>query len=384
MSSYAHLETPSVGSASWPSYFFSSSSIVNTNVSSLLQQKALLGALICIGANTLVSLALNVQKKAHQQAEQQSSEDEDGDRQEERRWGRGDGEAERFVQQARTNYGSTGIRSSSSNSNSKKKPSRPPMPNGSPIEEDETGPYSIDDSSASGPSHQRTPSGNGGPNAKFLSSRLWWLGLLLMTLGEAGNFISYGFAPASLVAPLGSVALLANVFIAPVMLKERFATSDLLGVLLASAGAAGVVASAATDGGGGGELDGTPDALWGAMTQLVFEVYAAVMAVLGVLLLWMSSTSLGDRYILVDVGACAVFGGITVLSTKGVSSLISHAAGGGDIGEVLRSPITYGLLVVLVGTALTQIAMLNRALQRFDARSGEYAASNCKVAVQPS
>lgn len=182
---------------------------------------------------------------------------------------------------------------------------------------------------------------------------------------------AYGFAPASLVAPLGSVALLANVFIAPVMLKERFATSDLLGVLLASLGAAGVVAAAATDGGGGGDLGGTPDALWQAMTQTIFEVYAGIMAVLGGLLAWLSSTSAGDKYILVDVGACAVFGGFTVLATKGVSSLISHAAGGGDFGLVLRSPLSYALVVVLVGTALVQIAMLNRALQRFDARSGE-------------
>jgi hypothetical protein len=32
-----------------------------------------------------------------------------------------------------------------------------------------------------------------------------WLGFLLMNVGEGGNFISYGFAPASIVAPLGTV-----------------------------------------------------------------------------------------------------------------------------------------------------------------------------------
>lgn len=32
-----------------------------------------------------------------------------------------------------------------------------------------------------------------------------WTGFFLMNVGELGNFISYAFAPASVVAPLGTV-----------------------------------------------------------------------------------------------------------------------------------------------------------------------------------
>ena len=39
----------------------------------------------------------------------------------------------------------------------------------------------------------------------YLKSKLWWIGLVLMAVGEGGNFLSYGFAPASVVAPLGTV-----------------------------------------------------------------------------------------------------------------------------------------------------------------------------------
>lgn len=59
-----------------------------------------------------------------------------------------------------------------------------------------------------------------------------------------------------------------------------------------------------------------------------------------------------------------------MLSTKGVSSLLSQAAVQGDLSALLKSPLSYVLIVVLVSTALIQIAFLNRALQRFDARSG--------------
>lgn len=64
-------------------------------------------------------------------------------------------------------------------------------------------------------------------------------------------------------------------------------------------------------------------------------------------------------------------GGFTVLSTKGVSSILSYGASKGDILSALKSPVSFGCVVVLVGTALVQITFLNRALQRFDARKGE-------------
>lgn len=35
-------------------------------------------------------------------------------------------------------------------------------------------------------------------------------GLILMILGEVGNFSAYGFAPASLVAPLGTTTVIGN------------------------------------------------------------------------------------------------------------------------------------------------------------------------------
>ena len=45
----------------------------------------------------------------------------------------------------------------------------------------------------------------GSEKQTYLRSKLWWLGLLLMAIGESANFISYGLAAASVVAPLGTV-----------------------------------------------------------------------------------------------------------------------------------------------------------------------------------
>lgn len=54
-------------------------------------------------------------------------------------------------------------------------------------------------------------------------------------------------------------------------------------------------------------------------------------------------------------------GGYTALSTKGVSSMLSSTLLG-----AFTTPVTYGLLLVLLSTAVMQVRYLNRALQRFD------------------
>lgn len=83
----------------------------------------------------------------------------------------------------------------------------------------------------------------GAGETEYLKSKLWWLGITLMILGEVGNFVAYGFAPASTIAPLGTTTLVANVILAPLMLKELFRKRDLIGVILAVTGAAMVVFS---------------------------------------------------------------------------------------------------------------------------------------------
>ena len=89
-----------------------------------------------------------------------------------------------------------------------------------------------------------------------------------MALGELGNFTSsvsviisdplsniltfcigirYAFAPASVVAPLGTVALIANCFIAPFMLHERFRKKDIVGIGFSILGAVTIVLSAKSE-----------------------------------------------------------------------------------------------------------------------------------------
>ena len=197
----------------------------------------------------------------------------------------------------------------------------------------------------------------------FLRSRLWWSGLALMSLGEGGNFLSYGLAPASIVAPLGAVSLLSNVAIAPALLHEHIEGVDVLGIALAIIGSVAVVLCIGAE--GGKQL--SPPALWHALRDPSFLLYAVCSLALGATLMLLSSTRFGERRVLVDVGTCAVFGGFTVLATKGVSSFLLERIST-DVLGLLREPLFFALVLVIIVTAMIQLKYLNSALQRFDSR----------------
>jgi hypothetical protein len=136
----------------------------------------------------------------------------------------------------------------------------------------------------------------------YLKSPYWWAGIILMTTGEAGNFLAYGFAPASIVSPLGVVALISNCIIAPFMLKEPFRARDALGLLVAVGGAVTVVLSASDNNPKLG-----PDEIWNLITTWEFETYLGItIGVIAVLMV--ASNRYGDKSILIDLGLVGLYG----------------------------------------------------------------------------
>ncbi|KAF0436872.1 DUF803-domain-containing protein [Gigaspora margarita] len=192
-------------------------------------------------------------------------------------------------------------------------------------------------------------------NTNYLHSKAWWAGLFLMIIGELGNFIAYAFAPASVIAPLGTVALISNVILAPIMLKETFRPQDLIGILIAIIGAVVVVINSKSD-----EVKLSPEAIWIAIMQTQFTIYLSVTLVMSMMLIFLSD-KIGHKLIIIDLSLVAIFGGYTVLSTKAISSLLTM-----KFVLMFSYPITYILLFILMSTAVLQIRFLNKALKQFD------------------
>ena len=256
-----------------------------------------IGIVTAIVGNILIALALNVQRYAHTRLHKQ--------RVSIRRRARA--AMKRAHRSGQTGSYGTVERNGASNGDG----------NGVTIsDEDGTPDDSPDDSRETDPltaSFISSPSTEGGvddeeaerqPKAasSYLKSPYWWLGQILITLGEMGNFLAYGFAPASIVSPLGVVALVSNCIIAPLMFHERFRQRDFWGVVVAVGGVVTVVLSANTQ-----ENKLNPHDVWGAITTLEFEIYLGVTVLLIIVLMW-ASPRYGRRTILIDLGLVGLFG----------------------------------------------------------------------------
>ena len=100
------------------------------------------------------------------------------------------------------------------------------------------------------------------------------------------------------------------------------------------------------------------------MRQPTFLVYTGLNAlVLGLLIILSRSADYGARYIGIDVGICALFGGYTVLSTKALSSLLSTL-----FLSAFAWGVTWALVLVLVVTSVLQVKYLNKALIQFQSK----------------
>ncbi|PLW45306.1 hypothetical protein PCANC_16929 [Puccinia coronata f. sp. avenae] len=284
----------------------------------------LIGVGISVAGNILISIALNLQKLAHQRLENQPS------------------------KQAMTHAESTPlIDPHQSSTHNAYTPNAPPFDRPS---------SSSSSSSSSSPSRSESPYQ---PNdLSYLSSPLWWLGFVLMSTGELGNFISYGFAPASIVAPLGTVALVCNCVASPLLLGEEFRKRDWLGIGLTIVGTITIVLSSPRS-----SEALSPDQLALAIRQWSFILYASLCLAAILLLMCLSSTQLANRFIGIDVGLCAISGGFTVLSTKAFSSLLNVL-----FLDCFKYSITWIMLVVMLVTAILQVIFLNRALQKYDSK----------------
>lgn len=256
---------------------------------------SLIGIITAIVGNTLISFALNIQRYAHIRLRHEQEE----------QLGRQSLPSSRTSDSDLSNYRSCDHDGTTS------KASLKPATNGQTRVQSAESPS--DDETQSllkhniGQDHNDADSGSESSEdiyytKHYLHSPWWWLGMVLMIVGESGNFLAYGFAPASIVSPLGVVALVANCLIAPLMLGEHFRVRDGLGVMIAIAGCVTVVLSAT---GTDKRLDA--DQIWELITNWEFETYIGITLCLIVVLMVVSNRYPG-KSIFVDLGLMGLFG----------------------------------------------------------------------------
>ncbi|XP_062321159.1 NIPA-like protein 2 [Osmerus eperlanus] len=192
----------------------------------------------------------------------------------------------------------------------------------------------------------------------YYTSVLWWCGVVLMGVGELGNFAAYGFAPASLIAPLGCVSVISSAVISVVFLKETIRASDIIGGTLAVTGTYILVTFA-------------PHASTHITASLVqryamswaFLIYGFIEVLLFCILLYLYKVS-KMKHIVIVMLLIALLASLTVISVKAVSGMIKESVKG---YMQLTYPIFYVMLVVMVASCAFQLKFLNQAMRMFDA-----------------
>ncbi|XP_036930456.1 NIPA-like protein 2 isoform X1 [Acanthopagrus latus] len=192
----------------------------------------------------------------------------------------------------------------------------------------------------------------------YYTSVMWWCGVTLMGVGELGNFAAYGFAPASLIAPLGCVSVIASAIISVVFLKETVRPSDIVGGTLAITGTYLLVTFAPhTSTHITAHLVQYYAVSWHFLLYLFIEVLAFCI------LLYLYKRR-NVKHIVIVMLLVALLASLTVISVKAVSGMITESIKG---QLQLIYPIFYVMLVIMVASCAFQIKFLNQAMKMFDA-----------------
>jgi len=193
----------------------------------------------------------------------------------------------------------------------------------------------------------------------YLKSPMWWLGMVLMGVGELMNFLAFGFAPAALVTPLGCIAVLLNALIAVIFLDEKCTKNIIFGVVIITVSAVVLIIFAPKD-------DATPNAeqIQDYFTNWMFIVYFVVEILLIALLFYLKWFH-NVEHLLLLLLLVAMLASFTIIASKIVSTYLNQMVLL-HTGDLLKQPEFWISLAVLPITTIAQINLLNRAMQLYD------------------
>ncbi|XP_006859251.1 PREDICTED: NIPA-like protein 2 [Chrysochloris asiatica] len=185
----------------------------------------------------------------------------------------------------------------------------------------------------------------------------WWGGVVLMAVGEIGNFAAYGFAPITLIAPLGCMCVTGSAIISVVFLKENLRASDLLGMTLAFAGTYLLVNFA-------------PNVTQPISARTIqyyfvgwkFLIYVILEILIFCILLYFHKRK-GMKHIVILLTLVALLASLTVISVKAVSSMIAFSV---TDKMQLTYPIFYIMFIIMVASCVFQVKFLNQATKLYN------------------
>ncbi|KAH0538490.1 hypothetical protein FGG08_004939 [Glutinoglossum americanum] len=193
----------------------------------------------------------------------------------------------------------------------------------------------------------------------YLRNVWWWTGMSLMILGEICNFIAYAFVDAILVTPLGALSVVITTILSAIFLNERLSFVGKVGCFICIIGSVIIVINAP-----GQSSAATIQEMQHFVIAPGFLSYAGVViAGCTFIALWVAPRY-GKKSMLVYLSVCSLIGGLSVVATQGLGAAVVAQAGG---KKQFNQWFLYVLFAFVVGTLVTEIIYLNKALNLFNA-----------------
>ncbi|KXT14272.1 hypothetical protein AC579_1272 [Pseudocercospora musae] len=193
----------------------------------------------------------------------------------------------------------------------------------------------------------------------YLKNAWWWLGMTLMIIGEICNFVAYAFVDAILVTPLGALSVVITAILSSIFLKERLSFVGWVACFLCIVGSVVITLNAPEQ-----------SAVSNIQEMQHYVIAPGFLSYAGVIVVGCTFVALwvAPRYakksMLVYLTICSLIGGLSVVATQGLGSAIIAQING---QSQFNKWFLYVLFVFVIGTLLTEIIYLNKALNIFNA-----------------
>ncbi|KAH6643593.1 magnesium transporter NIPA-domain-containing protein [Boeremia exigua] len=200
-----------------------------------------------------------------------------------------------------------------------------------------------------------------GEGYAYLKNAWWWLGMILMIVGEICNLVAYAFTDAILVTPMGALSVVICALLSSFFLKERLSFVGKVGCFQCIVGSVIIALSAPEQSSVANIQD---------MKRWViapgFLSFAGVIIVASLVIALYLGPKYGKRSMMVYLTVCSLIGGLSVVATQGLGAAVVAQASGSHGGQ-FKEWFLWVLLVFVVVTLLTEIIYLNKALNLFNA-----------------
>ncbi|GHJ85018.1 hypothetical protein NliqN6_1420 [Naganishia liquefaciens] len=197
-----------------------------------------------------------------------------------------------------------------------------------------------------------------GEGHAYLRNWLWWLGMIMMIVGEICNFVAFAFTEALLITPLGAITIVVCAILSKFFLNESLTFFGWMGCILCILGASILALNAPET-----QSVSTVPQLQKLWVSPGFLTWAGICIVASGVLAFYFGPRYGKKNMFVYITICSLIGGLSVSTLQGVGAAIMTSIRGDN---QFKHWFLYVVTAFTVVTLLTEINYLNKALELFN------------------